>query len=233
MSERIGNTRESAGARKVPRGARRRMELIDIAERIFLERGFTATTMKAIAERAGASKETIYRHFASKELLFAEIVSRKARRISGSEGALASKARAETVLLEFGIGLLRAILTGEGAFLFRTVVAEVDRAPKLGDLFYERGPGLTAKRLTEYIAAASRRGELDCDNPSVAARLFLGAVVSHYHVRRLVQSGWKPLTDAQIGRHAEAATSMFLARYGLQTAVKRRSTGTRTRGGGS
>lgn len=219
MSKRVGHRPENAGARKVPRGARRRQELIDIAEQIFLERGFAATTMQLIAERAGASKETLYRHFDSKEVLFAEIVGRKAHRISGSEGALARKAPAATVLLEFGTSLLHVILTGEGTFLFKMVVSEACRTPQLGDLFYDRGPGLTVGRLTEYIAAAAVRGELACDDPLVAARLFLGAVISHFHVRRLVQSTWKPPTEKEITRHVEAATSMFLARYGARPAA--------------
>src|ERR1700744_2528184 len=73
---------KEAISRKVPRGAKRREELIDVAEKIFLERGFPETTMQMIAEAAGASKETLYRHFESKELLFAEIVSRKSHLIS-------------------------------------------------------------------------------------------------------------------------------------------------------
>ncbi len=58
---------KSAIVRKVPRGERRREELIDIAQKLFLERGFAETTMLAIAEAAGASKETLYRHFENKE----------------------------------------------------------------------------------------------------------------------------------------------------------------------
>jgi TetR/AcrR family transcriptional regulator, mexJK operon transcriptional repressor len=51
---------ESIG-RRVPRGRTRREEIVAIAERVFLECGFTETTMQLIADRAGASKETLYR----------------------------------------------------------------------------------------------------------------------------------------------------------------------------
>lgn len=199
-------------ARKVPRGERRRVELVDVAEKMFLERGFAETTMQMIAEAAGASKETLYRHFESKELLFAEIVGRKARQISGPP--MTRGGAAETVLTELGTNLLRAIVTGQASFLFKTVVAETVRTPELGDLFYERGPGLTVERLTQYLTDASERGELHCDDPAVAARLFLGAVVSQFHLRRLVQSNWKTPTTGEINRHIKAAVSMFLAEFG-------------------
>jgi TetR/AcrR family transcriptional regulator, mexJK operon transcriptional repressor len=207
---------KDAATRKVPRGQRRRLELIDVAEKMFLERGFTDTTMQMIAARAGASKETLYRHFESKELLFAEIISRKAGQISGPDAAMARGGKPETVLLDLGVNLLRTILTGQASFLFKTVVAESVRTPELGDLFYERGPGLTVQRLTQYLADASARGELHCNDPLVSARLFLGAVVSQFHLRHLVQSTWKPPTEKEISQHVEAAVSMFLAKFALR-----------------
>ena len=200
--------------RKVPRGDRRRMELIDVAEKMFLERGYADTTMQVIAEAAGASKETLYRHFESKELLFAEIVGRKAQMISGPDTGITRGGAPEAVLLELGTNLLRAISRGQSSFLFRTVVAEAVWTPELGDLFYENGPGLTVTRLTQYLADATEKGALHCDDPLMAARLFHGAVVSQFHLCRLVQSSWKPPTSAEIDRHVKAAVSMFLAEFG-------------------
>ncbi len=205
--------RKTAAIRKVPRGERRRGELIDVAEKMFLEHGFADTTMQMIAQAAGASKETLYRHFENKEQLFAEIVSRKARLISGPDAPMTRGGRVETVLSELGVTLLRTILKGEGSFLFRTVVTEAARSPELGNLFYARGPGLTVERLTQYLTEATARGELDCEDPILAARLFLGAVVSQFHLRRLFQSAWKPPTEKEIGRHVEAAVSMFMAKF--------------------
>jgi TetR/AcrR family transcriptional regulator, mexJK operon transcriptional repressor len=207
---------KSAVIRKVPRGERRRSELIDVAEKMFLERGFAETTMQMIAEAAGASKETLYRHFESKELLFAEIISRKARQISGPDAPMARGGSPQAVLSALGVNLLRTIARGEASFLFRTVVSEAARSPEFGDLFYARGPGLTVERLTQYLAEACARGELRCDDPHLAARLFLGAVVSQFHLRRLFQSDWQPPTEKEISRHVEAAVSMFMAKFGAR-----------------
>jgi TetR/AcrR family transcriptional regulator, mexJK operon transcriptional repressor len=212
---------KNAVPRKVPRGDRRRVELIDVAEKMFLERGYAETTMQVIAEAAGASKETLYRHFESKELLFAEIVGRKAQMISGPDTGITRGGAPEAVLSELGTNLLRAISTGQSSFLFRTVVAEAVWTPELGDLFYERGPGLTVARLTQYLADATEKGELHCDDPGVAARLFLGAVVSQFHLCRLVQSSWNPPTPNEIDRHIKAAVSMFLAEFGARRTARR------------
>jgi AcrR family transcriptional regulator len=204
------------GTRVVPRGAQRRLELLAIAEQTFLERGFTDTTMQMIAERAGASKETLYRYFESKEVLFAEIVGCKAQDISGPETALNRTEAPVIVLTEFGTNLLTIVLAKQGSSLFRTVVSEALRNPELGDIFYERGPGLTTERLVSYIKAACKRGELNCADPLLAARLFLGAIISHYHLRRLVQFNWKSPKEPEIRRHVETAVAMFLSYYGAR-----------------
>ncbi len=42
----------------------------------FRDEGYESTSMDRIAERAGASKRTVYNHFGSKEALFQAVVAR-------------------------------------------------------------------------------------------------------------------------------------------------------------
>lgn len=204
-------------ARRIPRGERRRVELVEVAETVFLERGFAEATMQIIAERAGASKETLYRHFASKELLFAEVVSRKAAEINGPNAAVTRGGPPAEVLSELGTGLLHGVLRNQSTSLFRMVVTESARTAELGEVFYRRGPGITTQRLANYLKGAAQRGELVCDDPRAAARIFLGAVVSHYHLHCLIQAGPKLPNERQIRRHVQAVVEMFLAKYGRKT----------------
>ncbi|MFN4241995.1 MAG: TetR/AcrR family transcriptional regulator [Tepidisphaerales bacterium] len=57
----------------------RRTQLMEVATRLFAERGFDATTTAAIAAAAGVSEPILYRHFRSKRALFAAIVSEVTR----------------------------------------------------------------------------------------------------------------------------------------------------------
>ena len=54
---------------KTKRGETSRAAIFDAALALFLERGYEATTMRAIAERAGVSLGSSYHYFASKEHL--------------------------------------------------------------------------------------------------------------------------------------------------------------------
>lgn len=60
---------------RLPRRERER-QLLQIAERVFVERGFAAATMDEIAERAGVTKPVVYDHFRSKDALLAACVDR-------------------------------------------------------------------------------------------------------------------------------------------------------------
>ena len=49
-------------------------ELLDAALALFVERGYAATRVEAVAERAGVSKGTLFLYFSSKEELFKAVV---------------------------------------------------------------------------------------------------------------------------------------------------------------
>lgn len=51
----------------------RQAELLEIAVTVFAERGYQATTMDEIAERAGVSKGMLYIYFKNKEALFGAV----------------------------------------------------------------------------------------------------------------------------------------------------------------
>jgi TetR/AcrR family transcriptional repressor of mexJK operon len=199
--------------RRVPRGAKRRAEIVSVAERVFLKRGFADTTMQMIASLAGGSKETLYRHFASKEALFAEIVGRRAALISGPQSALARDEEPEAALVELGVGLMRLIMQSDTSSLLKIVVAEAPGSPQLAKVFYARGPGATLDRLTEYLRVATRRGQLDCPQPLLAAKLFIGSVVAQHHLYILIGQPPAAPSENEIRKHVHAAVMMFLARY--------------------
>ena len=54
--------------------AERRVQLVRAASRLFAERGFRAVSMEDLAAEAGVSGPAVYRHFASKEALLADLL---------------------------------------------------------------------------------------------------------------------------------------------------------------
>jgi TetR/AcrR family transcriptional regulator len=67
----------------------RRQHFIDAALHLFCTRGFRGTTTRAIAEAAGVSEALLFRHFATKQDLYAAILRTKAEQ-SGFKAQLRS-----------------------------------------------------------------------------------------------------------------------------------------------
>ena len=204
----------------VPRGEKRRREIAAVAELVFFENGFSDTTMQMIAARAGASKETLYRHFGSKEGLFAEIVETRAKDfLAGIEENFEKPGSVGDVLRDLGLRMLDAMVEPLAISLCRTVVSELPRNPELGRIFYVGGPDRVRRRLAEFLAAARDRGELTCPDPVLASRIFLGAIFSEYHLKRLVLEAPPAVPRAQIMAHVDEIVAMMLEHYAVRADV--------------
>lgn len=59
---------------RTPKSAKTRRQLLAVAGRLFIERGYDAVSLKDIADEAGLTKGAIYGHFNSKGQLLVEVI---------------------------------------------------------------------------------------------------------------------------------------------------------------
>jgi AcrR family transcriptional regulator len=200
------------------RASRRRRAILEAATAAFLRNGYLGTSMDEIAARAGASKQTVYKHFADKERLFAEIVTSTVEQAADSvhSGARAVSDSGDVAadLRELARRQLRLVMQPRILQLRRLVIGEAGRFPALGRVFYEQGPGRTLAALTGTFERLAARGALRLDDPALAAAHFNWLIMSI------------PLNDAmflgdaaipegdELDRLADAGVEVFLAAYG-------------------
>ena len=214
MSSSTAQTEVTARVAPVPRGEKRRREIAVVAERIFFEHGFNDATMQAIAAEAGASKETLYRHFGSKEGLFSEIVENRSERlVAGLEANLERPGALAEVLQDFGLRMLETLTGPDGICLCRIVIAEGSRDSDLGALFFKHGPESVLNRMSRFLRACNERGELRCADTELAAKIFLGAVLTYHHMVGLVVPSRPPASRAEMKAHVDEVVALFLLRY--------------------
>ncbi|MBI4390445.1 MAG: helix-turn-helix transcriptional regulator, partial [candidate division NC10 bacterium] len=60
-------------------GPQRRERIIQAALTLFSQKGFRGTTTREIARHVGVSEATIFKHFATKEVLYSAIIDAKAQ----------------------------------------------------------------------------------------------------------------------------------------------------------
>jgi AcrR family transcriptional regulator len=88
-------------------GKQRREQLLDIGRALFAEKGFDATSVEEIAQRAGVSKPVVYEHFGGKEGLYAVVVDREMSALLESiTGALTSTGHPRELLEKAAFALL-------------------------------------------------------------------------------------------------------------------------------
>lgn len=196
------------------RGEDRRSALLAAAAEIFFERGYAATSIDAIIERAGGSKRNIYAQFGNKEGLFTAIVTQNA------DQALAALAIEEVsgqdlrdTLTTFGRQLMDIYLSPTVLGIYRMVVAEAQRYPDLVRAFYDRGPGRTTAGLTQVLERAVARGELASADPALHAEHFVGLIRDNHHLQ--VVLGLRP-PPPPAERHQIVASAVELFLHGAQ-----------------
>ena len=201
-----GSLRRRGGAAEDPRaeGIRR------AAHAVFLERGVSGATTDEIARRARVSKREIYRLFASKEALFAELVRHRAAAMRGAL-ALAPPASLDAALetLErFGREFLRLLTDPETVAIYRLAVAEAARSPALGRQLDALGRGKVWSALNRWMAQARRRGALPVPDVQRAAGSFMALLMADLPVRLMLGASPTP-SAAAVARRAELAREGF------------------------
>jgi AcrR family transcriptional regulator len=192
----------------------RREAILDVAAEVFLEEGFAAASMSAIAARLGGSKGTLYNYFKSKEVLFDAHVRRHCAWLHGEMfDPIVESAEVRPALTSLGHALLRHMLSDVSLRNFRVITAEAERTPEIGKAFYEAGPLSGAKRLALHLADAAHAGWLRLDDPLAAAHQFIGLCQNRMLKARLCGVMGEP-TAEEIDQEVAAAVDSFMAAFG-------------------
>ena len=149
-------------------------KILAAAAEAFLEFGYAGTSMDIVAQRARASKTTLYTRFASKEELFAATISAYCIH-HGMELHLDEMLRQppEKVLCRIGRNFVDLILSPEAVRMEQIITGEAPRFPEVARIFHEAGPQRTIAVVARYLAEAAARGQLSVADPEFTARQFL------------------------------------------------------------
>ena len=161
------------------RSRRTRAALIQATTELVAEVGYHGATTKAIAERAGVSEGTIYRHYPDKQALFAAAVLAGQREVTEWMEQLPGRAGSATVLELLGetfaqLSTLReAVLPLEQANAGLPRPADLSREQIAHGLREHGGP---PQLLAEYLEAEQRLGRLRSDlEPAPLALMLLAS----------------------------------------------------------
>jgi AcrR family transcriptional regulator len=141
-----------------PRRASAGEAIIEATLALLAERGFQATTIEAIAVRAGVGRNTIYRRWPSKEELIADALHELTSDLDVDDaGDIHSRLleRIRDFVRLFSDPLFGRILPG--------VLGELQRNPTFARVYVERVVQPRRRALVDLLTEARERGELRAD----------------------------------------------------------------------
>lgn len=183
--------------------AGRRMEIEEAAFALLAEKGFAATSMLAVAQRAKASNETLYRWYGDKIGLFRALVERNALSIRARlADALASGQPPRAVLEKIGPALLAMLVSDRAIALNRAAAA--DPTDTLGQALAEAGRESVLPLVVRIFERAHAERALRTNDPGATAARYLNLLVGDLQIRRAT-GALPPPPEAEIADRAARA----------------------------
>jgi len=147
--------------------------VIEIARAMFLEEGYSATAMEAVAKRSGVSKATLYGRFPTKEALFAAVVTAQVAEWSDAakqhDDELATKSSLRERLEHHAIVFLDSGADPRVEAFGRLLFAEARRFPEISRIYHEVANEFAINLLVREIENAAERDGVPVQDARQAA----------------------------------------------------------------
>lgn len=156
-------------------------EIAAAALDLFVEKGFSATRLDDVAEKAGVSKGTVYLYFENKEALFKSAIEAvMTPAVEAAEALAKDGGRPAAELLRCFIdGWWRMVGSTSLAGVPKLLVAESGNFPELTRWFHDSVIRRAQKAMSQIIAAGTASGEFRPADAETAARVFFAPMFAY------------------------------------------------------
>jgi len=195
----------------------RKCQILEGVRKVFARKGLEGATTRELAKEAGVSEALLYKHFPSKEALFAAVVMRNvSANIARFESLVPTGGTIDERLANMAANILHWALVSDIVGLMRLAIAEAPRFPDLATtvdrMTRERGTAAVARLLGDLAQSdeLGRSPAFASERIATTTRFFLDLVLLPLLMRALFGEKLKPL-HAEIGPHVSRSVAFFLA----------------------
>ena len=164
----------------------RKKQILEVATEMFARHGFDGVTTRQIADESGITEAIVFRHFASKDDLYWEVLSAKCA--SGDvKQRLEEKLGRDAEPIEIFTAIARDVLNrnfqdpGKSRLLLFSALEN----HRLSQRFFKMYMSEWYELLASYIRRQMEDGKFRKVDPVLAARGFIGMCFHHYLVQEL------------------------------------------------
>jgi len=198
--------KRGAGRLSVEEASKLEDRLLDAAQSLFVEKGFTGTTMDEIARRAGSSTQTIYSRYESKAEVLRAVVRRLGDRMPGLSHMHARDADPKEYLVTAGREHIAAFARG-AAGINRLAMAEAHHLPELR-LVAAHGFGRGVERLRRAFELWRETGVLTVKGDLERAAMICTSMMTDRPRIRAVMG--EPMSEEEAHAYLDQAVDIFL-----------------------
>jgi AcrR family transcriptional regulator len=193
----------------------RREQIIEVAVRLFSQKGFRGATTKEIALAAGVNEAIIFRHFATKSELYAAIIDRKAnsagmKKLRNSLADAMEQSDDQQVFETLAFHIIEFHERDDTAM--RLLLYSALEGHELAEMITRNYILKTHQQVAEYVKKRMADGAFRRMDPIVAVRGFMGMIFGHILNNKFFLCPGGPIRLYITNRQAAAAfTDLFLA----------------------
>ncbi len=164
-------------------------------QKLFLQHGFSKTSMDVISKDSGVSKATIYNYYSSKEELLTDILENTIQNLLTNQLSIIDNDHSFQTLDEFhqilskvGYQMVTTLMSEECLGLIRIIIAENKTLPELGDLLRNTIQKPAMLNNIAILKQAQKHGLIKIADPEmeITARLFFGPILTYLFVNGLL-----------------------------------------------
>jgi len=209
---------------KMPKGAKKalgrpvdwskRDAILAEGMRLFMDHGFERTSVDEISAAAGVSKQTLYRHFSSKEEVLREAVVATTAKFTPDPNELQRGGMGtREALTRLAEGFIDLINSPEAVKMHRLLALKGPQEPQMAEIFWNAGPRRMVDTLAEFLSSQTKAGHLKVTDPHFVAESLFSCLKGECHMRQVIGvEGQSP--DEGKSKRVEFAINMLFALYG-------------------
>lgn len=200
-----------------------RQVIYEAARREFADKGYAATSIEAVARRAGVSTKTLYRLIPNKAELFEGMVTDRLERFLSEVNLHAtSHTSIDDALFAALMAVADLALAEEVVSLQRMVLQETGKSSDTSGVFYRNGIKQTAVALTDWLRIQQSRGLIAVPDVEETAGILIGMAIAE--PQRAAIFGGVPLPKrSQIEARIRRCVAIFLDGCRAKKAGKEKS----------
>jgi AcrR family transcriptional regulator len=195
--------------------------IVEAAATEFQTRGFAATCISDVAQRAGVSTKTLYRLIPNKADLFENVIIDRIGRVVPEIEFEAGAGSDPTPIIEHMLIAFGELTLEAGTIaIIRLVIGECGAFPEIGRTFYEQAIRRTSEAMERVLRRLSALGLIDIADPAEATSMLRGMMIMEPQRAAMLGQRAAPDLDA-IRERARSCARLFLHGCASKGAARR------------